>query len=164
MKTNELEARALDYWCTRAFVDADEEVIFTELEPVLVVTFAHGDVRRLQQRFSPAADWGDAGLLLDRASNLEWAVQAGGTVACRARFVGLQTDGEATGASARLALVRAFVRARFGEQVDDVYPKTPHAVRQNQARPYEAGAPVPTYGDVVRSDDEIGDIRSVPRP
>jgi hypothetical protein len=164
MKTNELAARALDYWCTRAFVDADEEVIFTELEPVLVVTFAHGDVRRLQQRFSPSADWGDAGLLLDRASHLEWTVQAGGTVACRARFAGLDTAGEATGATARLALARAFVRARFGQEVDDDYPKTPHAVRDNRATPYEAGAPVPTYGDVVRSDDEIGDIRSVPRP
>lgn len=161
MRTCELDGRALDYWCARALVADEEEVIFIQVEPSIVVTLTHGALRKLAQPFSPTEEWGDALEVLERASELQWTRDERGT-RCRARF-GQGASCEAEGPHPRIALLRAFVRGRFGEAVDD-FPATPHAVRHGQVRDYDAGGVPPTYGDNAGADSEIGNIRSVPRP
>jgi hypothetical protein len=160
VRTNELEGRALDYWCARALVDDDEEVIFVEVEPRVVVTLTHGTLRKLAQPFSPSDEWGDAVVALELADELQWVRSEQG-VHCRARF-GEGVPTEADGEHPRIALLRAFVQARFGESVE-APPGRPHAVRQGKVRPYDAGGVPPTYGESAGADNEIGDIRTVPR-
>lgn len=161
MKTGELAGRALDYWCARALVDDEEEVIFNRAEPDIVVTFAHGSLRKLAQPFSPTAGWADAFEILERADALEWTRDELGAH-CRVRFGGKQTT-EADGEHPRIALLRAFVRSRFGDSVGDICAE-PHAARRGAVHPYDAGGVPPTYGDNAGADSEIGNIRSVPRP
>lgn len=161
MKTSELDGRALDYWCARALVREDEEVIFNQVEPSIVVTLTHGALRKLAQPFAPAAEWADALEVLERARELQWT-RGEQRSHCRVRF----DDGrwsEGDGAHPRIALLRAFVGARFGQSVTD-FPVTPHAVRNGETRAYDTGAVPPTYGDNAGADSEIGNIRSVPRP
>lgn len=165
MKTTELDGKALEYWCARALVDEREEVRFVSLEPVLVVTLTHGELRKLEQRFAPASAWADAADVLERARDLRLATRDDGYTRCSARFAGCDRASDGEGPNPRIALIRSFVRARFGEQVDDAYPSAPHAVRDGVVIPYEAGAPLPTYAEERgRAGDETGDIRSVPRP
>lgn len=164
MRTDELTGIALDYWCARALVDDEEEVRFVAMEPALVVTLTHGETRKLDQRFAPASGWADAADVLERARELRLTAGEDGSAMCSARFEGCPGLGEASASSPRLALLRAFVRARFGEEVDD-YPKMPHAVHRGVVMPIESGEQMPTYAeDRARIEDETGDIRSVPRP
>lgn len=161
MRTSELTGHALDYWCARALVDDEEEVIFNRVVPDVVVTFAHGSLRKLAQPFSPTAGWADAVDILERAAVLEWTSDERGTH-CRARFGGTQST-EADGEHPRIALLRAFVRSRFGDTVGNIFVE-PHAARRGAVHPYDAGGVPPTYGDNAGADSEIGNIRSVPRP
>jgi Protein of unknown function (DUF2591) len=172
MKVSELEGRALDYWCARALVGDDGEISFVEVEPTVVVTVAGiGEARgfpKLDERFTPTDDWRDAGSLIELASDVRLTVGEDGSAHCRATFEGATLEGrpaiEAGGPGARIALARAFVVARFGETVDDDYPKSPHAVRRGVVVPADAGGVVPTFeDDRERSTGETGDIRSVPR-
>ena len=164
MKTNDLAGRALDYWCARALVDDDEEIRFAAIDPELVVTLAHGELRLLDQRFAPSAEWADAGVVLERAREVRLTTDDEGSAHCRARFAGCRVGGEATGAAFRIAVLRAFVRARFGGDVDDRYPDMPHTVRDGAIVPIGAQGTVPTYAeDDPRNSDPTGDIRSVPR-
>ena len=160
MKTSELDGCALDYWCARALVDDEEEIAFTQVEPNIVVTLQHGALRKLAQPFSPSNEWEDALQILERAQELRWS-RSEHDARCWVRFDGGNTY-EAQGAHPRIALLRAFVRARFGDAVEP-YPAEPHAVRAGKIRPYDAGGVPPTYGDNAGADSEIGDIRSVPR-
>jgi hypothetical protein len=161
MKSRELEGNALDYWCARALVDDKEEVLFIRTEPTVVVTLSHGAMRKLAQPFSPAQDWTDAIEVLERARELQWTRAEQGA-RCAACF-GDAARSEADGPNPRVALLRAFVQARFGDSVE-AYPANPHAVREGRVHPYDAGGVPPTYGDVAGTDSEIGNIRSVPRP
>ena len=164
MKTDDLTGRALDYWCARALVDDTEEIRFVAIEPELVVTLAHGTLRLLDQRFGPSTDWADAAVVLDLARELSLTTRDDGSAHCRARFGDRDETGHANGAFFRLALLRAFVQARFGKQVDDRFPDTPHAVRRGAISPIAAGGTAPTYADDgPRETDPTGDIRSVPR-
>lgn len=161
MRTNELEGRPLDYWCARALVDDNEEVIFAEVEPRVVVTLTHDALRKLAQPFCPSDEWSDAVTALERADELQW-IRTGQGVHCRVRFGdGMPT--EADGAHPRVALLRAFVQARFGDSVE-APPAMPHAVRHGKVRAYDAGGVPPTYDESAGAGSEIGDIRSVPRP
>lgn len=162
MKTSELQGCALDYWCARALVDDAEEIVFTQVEPGVVVTLAHGTLRKLAQPFSPSAEWADAVEILERAEELRWLRGEQGTH-CRVRFRASDPC-EADADHPRVALLRAFVRARFGDRVESP-PVGPHAVRERKVRPCDAGGVPPIYGDNAgASGSEIGDIRSVPRP
>lgn len=161
MNTSDLDGCALDYWCARALVEDDEQIVFIQVEPSVVVTLTHDALRKLAQPFSPATEWSDAIEILERAQALEWQRDERGTH-CRVRFDGAHPC-EADGEHPRVALLRAFVRARFGDTVGD-RPTEPHAVRQGKVRPYDAGGVPPTYGDNAGAGDEIGNIRSVPRP
>ena len=161
MKTSELEGCALDYWCARALVDDDEEIIFTQVEPSVAVTLTHGELRKLAQPFSPSSEWGQALEILEGAQELRWVRSEQGAH-CWVRFDGHGLV-EADAPDPRVALLRAFVRARFGDSLDQ-YPVVPHAVRAGKTSPYDAGGVPPTYGENVGADGEIGNIRSVPRP
>lgn len=161
MNTSELAGCALDYWCARALVDDDEELIFNRVEPNVVVTFTHGSLRKLAQPFSPAADWADAVEILERAVALQWTRDERGAH-CSARF-GAAATAEGQGEHPRIAVLRAFVRSRFGDSVDDM-PTEPHAARFGTVRAYDAGGVPPTHGESAGADSEIGNIRSVPRP
>lgn len=164
MKTDDLTGRTLDYWCARALVDEDEEIRFAAIDPELVVTLAHGELRLLDQAFAPSAEWADAVVVLERAREARLTTQDDGSAHCWARFEGCNEAGEATGAALRIALLRAFVRARFGGTVDDRYPDIPHTVRRGVIVPIGAQGTVPTYAeDGPRNTDPTGDIRSVPR-
>lgn len=161
MKTSELEGCALDYWCARALVDDDEEIAFIEVEPSIVVTLTHGTLRKLAQPFSPSSEWGEALEIVERAQELRW-IRGEHDAHCWVRFDG-SAPHEGHGAHPRIALLRAFVQARFGETVEP-YSPAPHAVLEGKVRAYDAGGVPPTYGDNAGADSEIGNIRSVPRP
>lgn len=164
MNTAELTGPALDYWCARALVDDDEEIRFAAVDPTIVVTFTHGDLRKLDQRFAPAANWADAADVLERARELLLTTNDAGAARCRIRFAGCAQPQEADGPAPRIALLRAFVRSRFGDTVADDHPHIPHAVRRGVVVPIEAGGGSPTYAeDRQRTGDETSDIRSVPR-
>jgi hypothetical protein len=109
VRTNELEGRTLDYWCARALVDDNEEVIFAEVEPRVVVTLTHDTLRKLAQPFCPSDEWNDAVAALERADELQW-IRTGQGVRCRVRF-GDGVPTEADGAHPRIALLRAFVHS-----------------------------------------------------
>ncbi|PMS14389.1 DUF2591 domain-containing protein [Trinickia dabaoshanensis] len=161
MNTSELQGCELDYWCARALVDGDELIEFIQVEPSVVVTLTHGALRKLAQPFSPAGEWSDALEVLERAQELQWKRDERGAH-CKVRFEGADSS-EADAEHPRVALLRAFVLARFGQTVGD-RPTMPHAVREGKVSPYDAGGVPPTYGDNVGAGDEIGNIRSVPRP
>ena len=164
MKTDDLTDRALDYWCARALVDDDEEIRFMAIEPELVVTLTHGTLRLLDQRFAPSAGWADAAVVLELARELNLTTHDDGSAHCRARFGDGDETAQATAPTLRVALLRAFVRARKGHEVDDRFPDTPHAVHRGAIVPIESGGTVPTYAeDGPRESDPTGDIRSVPR-
>jgi hypothetical protein len=161
MKTSELDGCALDYWCARALVDTNEEVAFIQVAPAIVVTLTHGRLRKLAQPFSPSSEWSDALEILERAQELRW-IRAERDARCWVRFDdGALHEGQA--AHPRTALLRAFVNARFGDEVEP-HPAAPHTVRAGEIHAYDAGSVPPTYGDIAGADSEIGNIRSVPRP
>lgn len=161
MKTSELEGCALDYWCARALVDDAEEIVFIQVEPSVVITLTHGMLRKLAQPFSPSGAWGDAIDVLERAEELRWRRSEQGAH-CWVRFRASDPcEGRAD--HPRVALLRAFVYARFGDTVES-HPIEPHAVRERKVQRYDAGGVPPTYGDVAGAGSEIGNIRSVPRP
>jgi hypothetical protein len=168
MKVSELEGRTLDYWCARALVGDEGEISFAEVEPTVVVTVAGvgkaGSFRKLDERFTPSDDWRDAGSLMDLASDVRLTVGEDGAAHCCATFEGRAEASEGDGPDVRMALARAFVVARFGEAVQEDYPRSPHAVRRGVVVPADAGGVVPTFADDrERSTDDTGDIRSVPR-
>ncbi len=163
MKVSELDGRALDYWCARALVDDDEEVRFDQVEPSVVVTLTHGEFRKLSQSFAPTVEWRDVGDLLERVTDLKVKAREE-NVQCSACFAEGSAECEADGGDMRIALSRAFVRARFGDAVDDRYPLEPHAVRRGVITPLAAGSvPPPNADERSGVGDETGDIRSVPR-
>jgi hypothetical protein len=125
MKTDDLTDRALDYWCARALVGDDEEIRFVAIEPELVVTLEHGELRLLDRRFAPSSDWADAGIVLELARELTLTTRDDGSALCRARFADCEETGEAAGATLRTALLRAFVQAHCGSEVDDRLPDAP---------------------------------------
>lgn len=161
MRTDRLDGTRLDYWCARALADDDATLRFVAVAPSVVVTVTSGALRKLDQRFAPSASWADAGDVLARADALSVARRDDGRVECTARFAGVRAVGCADGPDLRVALARAFVRARFGDAVD-IPPEKPHQVRGGKIEPYDAGEPIPQHGDASATGN-AGDIRSVPR-
>ncbi|MDN7488735.1 DUF2591 family protein [Burkholderia sp. AU45274] len=112
MRTDALDGNDLDYWCARALCADDEDTLrFTAVAPHLVVTAACDALRRLDTCFVPSTSWSDAGAVLDRVDDLRIA-RHGDDVECDATFVDGPCTCGAHGRDARVALLRAFVRAR----------------------------------------------------
>ncbi|WP_269509161.1 phage protein NinX family protein [Burkholderia sp. IMCC1007] len=161
MRTDELGGTALDYWCARALCADDEDTLrFTAIEPNVIVTAACDALRLLDAHFSPSTSWADAGFVLERVGDLRIARRGDG-VECDACFI----DGPSTcGARApdlRTALLRAFVRARFGDEVD-APPSFAHRLEHGVAVRYDPGVPIPE-SDRDPALGDSSDIRSIPR-
>ncbi|WP_414444758.1 DUF2591 domain-containing protein [Burkholderia sp. 22PA0106] len=166
MQTDRLDARELDYWTLRALAHDDRPLVFVATEPQIVATVASGDFSRMDQRVSASTDWADAAAVLERVADLRATRLDDGVTRVEARFAGLPdltlaAHGE--GPTLRVALLRAFVRARFGDTVGPV-PGEPHVVQNGQVTAHQAGAPLPHGGqrrDAPRDTHEIG---ALPRP
>ena len=107
----------------------------------------------------PSASWSDAGAVLDRVDDLRIA-RHGDDVECDATFVDGPCTCGAHGRDARVALLRAFVRARFGDEIDSP-PPFPHRI-EHGAVVRDPGVPLPEADD-DRATGDSTDIRSVPR-
>ncbi|AOL08477.1 MULTISPECIES: phage protein NinX family protein [Burkholderia] len=161
MRTDALDGNDLDYWCARALCADDEDTLrFTAVAPHLVVTAACDALRRLDACFAPSASWSDAGAVLDRVDDLRIA-RHGDDVECDATFVDGPSTCGAHGRDARLALLRAFVRARFGDEID-APPPFPHRIEHGAVVRCDPGVPLPETDD-DRATGDSTDIRSVPR-
>ncbi|MCM3294283.1 hypothetical protein M3661_29900, partial [Paenibacillus sp. MER 180] len=86
-----------------------------------------------------------AGAVLDRVTDLRIA-RHGNDVECDATFVDGPSTCGAHGRDARVALLRAFVRARFGDEVD-APPPFPHRIEHGAGVRYDPGVPIPTTDD-----------------
>ncbi|NTX30487.1 DUF2591 family protein [Burkholderia pyrrocinia] len=161
MRIDELDGNELDYWCARALCADDEDTLrFTAVAPKVVVTAACDALRRPDAQFAPSTSWADAGAVLDRVDDLRIA-RHGNDVECDATFIDGPSTCGAHGRDARVALLRAFVRARFGDAVD-APPPFAHQIEQGAVVRYDPGVPLPEPGGEATSDDST-DIRSVPR-
>ncbi|MGU8080850.1 phage protein NinX family protein [Burkholderia pyrrocinia] len=161
MRTDALGGKDLDYWCARALCADDEDTLrFTSVAPAVVVTAACDALRRLDATFAPSASWADAGAVLDRVDDLRIA-HHGDSVECDATFVDGPSACGARGANARVALLRAFVRARFGDEVDTP-PPFAHRIEHGAMARYDPGMPLPETNDDRAAGDST-DIRSIPR-
>ncbi|HGL6716386.1 DUF2591 family protein [Burkholderia contaminans] len=161
MRTDALDGNDLDYWCARALCADDEDTLrFTAVAPRLVVTAACDALRRLDACFAPSASWSDAGVVLDRVDDLRIA-RHGDDVECDATFVDGPSTCGAHGRDARVALLRAFVRARFGDEID-APPPFPHRIEHGAVVRSDPGVPLPETDD-DRATGDSTDIRSVPR-
>lgn len=166
MQTNQLDVRELDYWTIRALMHDDRPLVFVATEPEIVVTCVSGDVSWMDQRVSASSAWADAAAVLDRVASLHTTRLDDGVVRVEACFTDLPDSahaGHGEGPSLRVALLRALVRARFGDTVGPV-PAEPHVVQDGQVMVHRAGEPLPFSGerrDVPHDQHEIG---SLPRP
>ncbi|WP_322085298.1 phage protein NinX family protein [Burkholderia sp. BCC1999] len=161
MQTGALDGKDLDYWCARALCADDEDTLcFTAVAPSVVVTAACDAFRHLDAQFAPSTSWADAGAVLDRVGDLR-ITRHGNDVECDATFVDGPSTCGAHGRDARVALLRAFVRTRFGDEVD-APPPFAHRIEHGVVVRYDPGAPLPETDDERAADDST-DIRSIPR-
>ncbi|MEK6346660.1 MAG: DUF2591 domain-containing protein [Burkholderia sp.] len=167
MQTDQLDGRELDYWTVRALAHDDRPLIVVATEPRIVATFASGDVSWMDRRVSASSDWADAAAVLDRVAELRTTRIGDHTVRVEARFTCLQEDGTAEGRgegpSLRVALLRAFVRARFGDAVGSV-PAEPHVVQGGQVKAHPAGEPLPSGSERRDAPHDPHEIGALPRP
>ncbi|KAG8152443.1 phage protein NinX family protein [Burkholderia catarinensis] len=161
MRTDILDGKDLDYWCARALcADEEDTLSFTAVAPTVVVTAACDAFRHRDAPFVPSTSWADAGAVLDRVDDLRIA-HHGEDVECDATFVDGPSTCGAHGPDARAALLRAFVRARFGDEVD-APPPFAHRIEHGAVVRYDPGAPLPEADDDRAAGDST-DIRSIPR-
>ncbi|WP_244120256.1 phage protein NinX family protein [Burkholderia gladioli] len=167
MRIDRLDARELDYWTARALARDDLPLIFVAVEPDIVVTVASGGFRRMDSRFSPAAEWADAAVVLERVVELRSTRVGEARASVTASFAGDGTaathDAHGEGENLRHALLRAFIRARFGDTVEPV-PTEPHAVNNGRVTPHRAGAPLPRDGERRDAPHDPNEIGALPRP
>ncbi|WP_070107473.1 phage protein NinX family protein [Burkholderia plantarii] len=166
MRTDDLDSRELDYWTARALARDDLPIAFVALEPALVVTFSNGTAARMDARFAPSSRWADATDVLDRLIDVRSTRDAHGTLSCVATFDADGTacaarEGHGSGPNLRTALLRAFVRARFGDEVEAM-PGEPHVVRHGKLTRHEQGEPIPPHGP-RDAEPEPNTIGSLPR-
>jgi len=161
MRTDELDGTSLDYWCARALcVDDEDTLCFTAVEPKVILTAACDALRRLDAHFAPSASWADAGAVLERVGDLRIARRGDG-VECDACFIDGPSTCAARGPNVRIALLRAFVRARCGDEVE-APPSFPHRIEHRVVVRYDPGMPLPEADDDPAAGDS-SDIRSIPR-
>ncbi|RQS28898.1 DUF2591 domain-containing protein [Burkholderia sp. Bp8992] len=161
MQTDALDGKDLDYWCARALCADDEDTLrFTAVAPTVVVTAACDAFRHVDAPFAPSTSWADACTVLDRVDDLR-ITRHGNDVECDATFVDGPSTCGAHGHDARVALLRAFVRARFGDTVD-APPPFSHRIEHGAVVRYDPGAPLPEPDDDRAAGDST-DIRSIPR-
>ncbi|MBI0330880.1 phage protein NinX family protein [Burkholderia plantarii] len=165
MRTDDLDSLELDYWTARALARDDLPIAFVALEPALVVTFSNGTAARMDARFAPSSRWADATGVLDRLIDVRSTRDAHGTLSCVATFDADGTcaarEAHGSGPDLRTALLRAFVRARFGDEVEAM-PGEPHVVRHGKLTRHAQGEPIPSHGP-RDAEPEPNTIGSLPR-
>lgn len=162
MNVADLTGLALDYWVARSLPDFVREIYFTDSGETVAVR-GNDRGRAWDGRFEPSASWEAAGVVLDRAQRIELHDGHGGEPArCVAQFEGSQRKVEAHGATTREALLRAFVKSRFGDTVEEVL-RQPQAVLGAGMAPVGEPSEIGDVEDLPRPDGQIGDIGTAPR-
>jgi hypothetical protein len=153
---------ALDYWVARSLHDFVREIHFTDSGESVSIR-GNDSGRPWDGRFTPSTSWEAAAAVLERAQRLEVRERTDqGAAHCVAQFEGGQRTAEGRGDSLRVALLRAFVESRFGDNVDDVLHE-PQALIGDQAQPIGEQEAEGSFEDVPSPDGQIGDIQSQPR-
>lgn len=106
MQIDRLDARELDYWTARALARDELPLIFVAVEPDIVVTVASGGFRRMDSRFSPAAEWADAAVVLERVVELRSTRVGEARASVTASFAGDGTAATTPTARARTCATR----------------------------------------------------------
>lgn len=162
MNVADLTGLALDYWVARSLPDFVREIYFTDSGETVAVR-GNDRGRAWDGRFEPSASWEAAGVVLDRAQRIELHDRHGGEPArCVTQFEGSQRKVEAHGATTREALLRAFVKSRFGDTVEEVL-RQPQAVLGAGMAPVGEPSEIGDVEDLPRPDGQIGDIGTAPR-
>lgn len=162
MNVSDLTGVALDYWVARGLHDFVREIYFTDSGETVSIR-GNDRGRPWDGRFTPSTSWEAAGAVLERAQRLEVRERTdSGAAHCVAEFLGGHRTVEGRGDSLRVALLRAFVVSRFGDNVDDMLHES-QALTGNHARPVSEQTVGGFVEDMPSPDGRIGDIQSPPR-
>ncbi|MBB3255543.1 hypothetical protein F4827_000250 [Paraburkholderia bannensis] len=162
MNVADLSGLELDYWVARSLPDFVREIYFTDSGETVAVR-GNDRGKAWDGRFEPSTSWDAAGVVLDRAKRVELRERREGEPAlCAAEFVGSQHVAESYGATPREALLRAFVKSRFGERVEAML-RQPQALTGMGSELAAEPSDVGDVEDLPRPDAQIGDIGSTPR-
>lgn len=162
MNVADLTGLELDYWVARSLPDFVREIYFTDSGETVAVR-GNDRGKPWDGRFEPSTSWDAAGVVLDRAVRVELHERHEGEPAfCVAEFVGSHRTAEAHGATTREALLRAFVKSRFGGTVETML-RQPQALTGMDTELAAEPSDVGDVEDVPRPDAQIGDIGSPPR-
>ena len=165
MNVADLTGLALDYWVARSLPDFVREIYFTDSGETVAVR-GNDRGRPWDGRFEPSTSWEAAGVVLDRTRHIELRElseqHAGEPSHCVAQFEGSPRKVEARGATLREALLRAFVKSRFGDTVEQVL-RQPQAVLGVNMAPVGEPSAIGDVEDLPRPDAQIGDIGTAPR-
>ncbi|MGF6773297.1 hypothetical protein P3T18_005802 [Paraburkholderia sp. GAS199] len=162
MKVADLNGVALDYWVARSLHDFVREIHFTDSGETVSIR-GNDRGRPWDGRFTPSTSWEAAATVLERAQRFELREQVERNAAhCVAEFHGAHRTVEGRGESLRIALLRAFVESRFGEQVDEVIREAQAVIGERVQAIGEQSAGF-SIGDMPTPDGQIGDIQSPPR-
>lgn len=106
-------------------------------------------------------------MVLERVVELRSTRVGEARASVTASFVGddaaTTLDAHGEGENLRQALLRAFIRARFGDAVEPM-PTEPHAVNNGRVTPHRAGAPLPRDGERRDAPHDPNEIGALPRP
>lgn len=162
MNVADLTGMTLDYWVARSLPDFVREIYFTDSGAKVAVR-GNDRGRPWDGRFTPSVSWEAAGVVLERAQRMElYEPSVGVPARCIAWFRGAQGVEEAQGDSVRIALLRAFVKSRFGDVVGELLHQPQALLGERVERIGEPGA-VGDVADMPTPDGRIGDIGSAPR-
>lgn len=162
MNVADLTGITLDYWVARSLHDFVREIYFTDSGTKVAVR-GNDRGRPWDGRFTPSASWEAAGVVLERAKRFELCEQKGdGDACCVVAFEGDEQTVEAHGETVRIALLRAFVKSRFGETVPEMM-RQPQVLNGQQAEPISEPSAVGEVEDLPHPDAQIGDIGAPPR-
>jgi len=163
MNVADLTGITLDYWVARGLPDFVREIYFTDSGTKVAVR-GNDRGKPWDGRFTPSTSWEAAGVVLERAKRFEVRErQAGELVRCITEFEGAGQVIEAEGDCVRIALLRAFVKSRFGDTVGEML-RHPQALLGGRVEPVAEPSVVGDVADLPAPDGRIGDIGSPPRP
>lgn len=162
MNVADLAGLALDYWVARSLHDFVREIHFTDSGETVSIR-GNDRGRPWDGRFTPSTSWEAAAAVLERAQRLEVRERTAlGAAHCVAEFEGGHRSVEGRGDSLRVALLRAFVKSRFGDTVGEVLHEA-QAVSGEHAQPIGEQTAGSSFVDLPSPDGQIGDIQSPPR-
>ncbi|SAL62651.1 hypothetical protein AWB70_05733 [Caballeronia cordobensis] len=162
MNTSDLEGTTLDYWVARGLHEFIREIHFTDSGETLSIR-GNDRGKPWDGRFLPSTSWEAASVVLERACKLEMQDHGRGEVSCSVTFGKEGKPVEGRGPSLRIALLRAFVRHAFGDEVEDEYLRRPQSLLGERAEPIGESSATAPVEDMPSPERHIGDISPVPR-